>query len=56
MYQVKETIRLIGMEVPEKYKENFDVSSESPSGVRKLVAVVPTKGLRSKRRSSPCIF
>ena len=42
-------LSLVGMQLPEKYKENFDVSSEGPSsGV--------TKGLRSKRRNSPYIF
>jgi hypothetical protein len=37
-------LSLVGMQLPEKYKENFDVSSEAEgpsSGV--------TKGLRSKR-------
>jgi phage gp37-like protein len=32
------------MQLPQKYKENFEVSS------------FPTKGLNSKRRSSPWIF
>ena len=34
-------LSLVGMQLPEKYKENFDVSQE---------------GLRSKRRNSPYIF
>ena len=41
-------LSLAGMELPEKCKENFDVSSPS-SGLQ-------TKGLRSKRRNSPYIF
>jgi hypothetical protein len=40
-------LRLIGMQLPEIYKENVDVSSEGPSsGVSRA----------SKRRSSSCIF
>jgi hypothetical protein len=38
----------VGMQLPEKYKENFDVSSE--------VTPDQMKGLRSKRRNSPYIF
>jgi hypothetical protein len=39
-------LSLVGMQLPVKYKENFDVSSEGPSsGV-----------LRWKRRKSPYIF
>ena len=32
-------LSLVGMQLPEKYKENFDVSNEGPSsgGARKLV-------------------
>jgi hypothetical protein len=37
-------LSLVGKQFPEKYKENFDVSSEAPS---------LTKDLRSKRRNSP---
>ena len=48
---------LIGIQLPEKYKENFDVSSESASsGSWLLTSVFTTKDLRSKRPSSPCIF
>jgi hypothetical protein len=39
------------MQLPEKYRENFDVSSEGPSS-----GVITSKGLRSKRRNSPYIF
>jgi hypothetical protein len=39
-------LSLVGMQLPEKYKQNFDVSSEG----------LQTKGLRSKRRNSPYIF
>jgi hypothetical protein len=31
------SFRLIGMQLPEKYKENFDVSSEEPSSGRPFV-------------------
>jgi hypothetical protein len=41
----------MGMKLPEKYKENFDVSAQG-----RLVTNVSTKSLRSMRRSSPCIF
>jgi hypothetical protein len=42
-------LSLVGMQLPGKYKENFDVLSEDPSsGV--------TKGFRSKRRNSPYNF
>jgi ribosomal protein S10 len=34
---------------PEKYKQNFGVSTEGPTNL-------PKKGLRSKRRRSPCIL
>jgi hypothetical protein len=47
------------MQLPEKYKENFDVSSEGPwSGVTNLVNLLATNsGQRSsKRRNSPHIF
>jgi hypothetical protein len=37
------------IQLSEKYKENFDVSSED-------LTQFPRKRLRSKRRSSPCIF
>ena len=43
-------LSLVGMQIPEKYKENFDVSSEGPS------SGVTNSGLRSKRRNSPYIF
>ena len=43
-------LSLVGMQLPEKYKENFDISSEAPS------SGVTTKGLRSKRQNSPYIF
>jgi hypothetical protein len=39
-------LSLVGMQLPEKYEENFDVSSEG----------LQTKGLRSKRRNSPYIL
>ena len=39
-------LSLVGMQLPEKYKEIFDVSSEG----------LQTKGLRSKRRNSPYIL
>ena len=39
-------LSLVGMQLPEKYKQNFDVSSEG----------LQTKGLRSKRRNSPSTF
>jgi hypothetical protein len=39
-------LSLVGMQLPEKYKEKFHVSSETN---------FPLKGLRSKRRISPCI-
>jgi hypothetical protein len=29
-YQSEESFRLIGMQRPEKYKENFDIPSEGP--------------------------
>jgi hypothetical protein len=35
-------LSLVGMQLPEKYKENFDVSSEGPSS--------------AKRRKSPYIY
>ena len=41
-------LSLVGMQLREKYKENFDVSR--PSGV---TSSMQTKGLRSKRRNSP---
>jgi hypothetical protein len=45
-------LSLVGIQLPEKYKENFDVASEGPSsGV-----TIGTKDLRSKRRHSPYIF
>ena len=44
-------LSLVGMQLPEKFKENFDVSSEVPSS-----GVTGTKGLRSKRRNSSYIF
>jgi hypothetical protein len=31
-------LSLVGMQLPEKYKENFDVSSEGPSSGRALIA------------------
>ena len=35
-------LSLVGMQLPEKYKENFDVSSEGPSsGVRHLAWSMP---------------
>jgi hypothetical protein len=48
-------IRKLGIDMDAttwKYKENFDVLSEGPL----LPTHFPTKGLRSKHRSSPCIF
>jgi hypothetical protein len=47
--QKQESFVFIGMQLPEKYKETFDVSIEDPSSVRKLVSF-------RNRRSSPCIF
>ena len=46
-----ESFGLIGMQLPEKNKENFDVSNDDPRNF-------PTKpkGLRSKCRNFPCIF
>jgi hypothetical protein len=44
---------LVGMQLPEKYKENFDVSSEA-EGLFASSGV--TKGLCSKRRNSRYIF
>ena len=36
-------LSLVGMQLPEKYKENFDVSSEgSSSGVTNLVNLLAT--------------
>ena len=45
----------IMMHLTEKYKENFDVSSEGPYRREIIVTNFPTKYLRSKRRRSPCI-
>ena len=42
----------LGMLLPEKYESIFDVSSEGPSSG----SLVPTKGLRSKRRRYFHIF
>jgi hypothetical protein len=49
-------LSLVGMQLPAKYKENFDVSSEGPSSGYSRHALLQTKGLRSKRRNSPHIF
>jgi hypothetical protein len=47
-------LSLVWMQLPEKCKENFDVSSEGPSA--SVVISQETKSLRSKRRNSPYIF
>ena len=44
-------LSLVGMQLPEKYKENFEVSGEGPSSG--LTPYLQTKGLHSKRRNSP---
>ena len=49
-------LSLAGMQLPEKYEENFDVSSEGPSSGAGRVWSNQTKGLRSKRRNSPYIL
>ena len=47
-------LSLVGMQLPEKYKENFDVSSEDPwSGFSR--GYLPTK-LAILTRNSPFIF
>ena len=47
-------LRYHSTQLPEKYKENFDVSSSS--GGLQPTTNFSTKGLRSKRRRYPCIF
>jgi hypothetical protein len=43
-------LSLLGMQLPEKYKENFDVSSEDPSSGVNLDSITPDEG------PSPYIF
>jgi hypothetical protein len=51
LVEEQESFGLIRMQLPEKYKENFDISSEDPRHYG-----LPTKGLSSKCWRSPCIF
>jgi hypothetical protein len=47
------------MQLPEEYKENVDERLRFWVKAHRRTALAtnfPTKGLRSKRRSSPCIF
>jgi hypothetical protein len=47
---------LRGIQIPEKYKQNFDVSREGPSFTSTVAAIFHMKALSSKRRSFACIF
>jgi hypothetical protein len=49
-------LSLVGMKLPEKYKEKFHITSEGPSRREIAFASGNCLRLRSKRRISLCIF
>jgi hypothetical protein len=49
-------ISMIGIQLPEKYKENSTFRSKALAFIFTFIKAHVILGLRSKRRSSPCIL